>query len=290
MADFTSFQYRRFDAPLGAEIVGLDLSQPLTDNVTAEVRQALLDSGGLLVLRQQHITPQQHIAFSRQFGPLMIHVLRKYLLPGHPEILRVSNVIENGEPVGLGDAVGYWHSDLSYTPEPSLGSLLYALELPSDGGDTSFANMSAAYDELPADIKERVEGRHAVHSYSHRYERMRGSKWRTPLSPEQKSEVPEVVHPIVRTHPETGRRCLFVSEGFSSQVVDLTEPESRALLKFLFYHSTDPRFVYRHRWQAHDLLFWDNRCTVHMGHGCPPHLRRHMHRTTVRGDAPFVTP
>jgi taurine dioxygenase len=289
MSDFSLFRYRRFDGALGAEITGLDLSQALDETVMAEVRRALLDSDGLLVVRDQHITPKQHIAFSRQFGPLMIHVLHKYLLPGHPEILKISNAIENGEPIGLGDAVGYWHSDLSYTPEPSLGSLLYALELPKDGGDTSFASMTAAYDELPADIKGRVEGRYAAHSYSHRYDRMKGSQWRPPLSQEQKREIPEVVHPVVRTHPETRRRCLFVNEGFCSRVVDLPEAESQALLKFLFYHSTEPRFVYRHRWQDHDLLFWDNRCTIHMGHGCPPQFRRHMHRTTIRGDAPYIS-
>lgn len=288
MSDFPLFRYRRFDAALGAEITGLNLSQPLDETVVVEVRRALLDSNGLLVLRDQHITPEQHIAFSREFGPLMIHVLHKFLLPGHPEILRISNVIENGEPIGLGDAVGYWHSDLSYTPEPSLGSLLYALELPQDGGDTSFASMTAAWDDLPPDIRDRVEGRHAAHSYSHRYDRMKGSQWRPPLSREQRSVVPEVIHPIVRTHPETGRRCLFVSEGFSSRVVDLPPAESQALLKFLFYHSTEPRFVYRHRWQDHDLLFWDNRCTIHMGHGCPPQFRRHMHRTTIKGDAPYL--
>jgi taurine dioxygenase len=288
MTAFTSFGFRRFDSALGAEIVGLDLSQLLREETVVELRQALLDSNGLLVLRAQSITPAQHIAFSRRFGPLVIHVLHRYALPEHPEILRISNVIENGEPIGLGDAVGYWHSDLSYTPQPSLGSLLHALELPPEGGDTSFASMTAAYDDLPADMKDRIEARLAVHSYAHRYDRLRGSKWRPPLSEQQRLEVPEVAHPIVRTHPETGRRCLFVNEGFSARIPDLGEQEGRALLKFLFYHSTEPRFVYRHRWQEHDLLFWDNRCTIHMGHGCPPRFRRHMHRTTIKGDAPYL--
>jgi taurine dioxygenase len=149
--------------------------------------------------------------------------------------------------------------------------------------------MTAAYDDLPADMKDRIEARLAVHSYAHRYDRLRGSKWRPPLSEQQRLEVPEVAHPIVRTHPETGRRCLFVNEGFSARIPDLGEQEGRALLKFLFYHSTEPRFVYRHRWQEHDLLFWDNRCTIHMGHGCPPRFRRRMHRTTIKGDAPYLS-
>jgi taurine dioxygenase len=289
MTDFASFRLHRFDAALGAEIVGIDLSRPLGDETIAEIRQALLESRGLLIFRDQHITPGQHVALSRRFGPLMIHVLHKYQLPEHPEILRVSNVIENGEPIGLGDAVGYWHSDLSYTPKPSFGSLLYALELPPEGGDTSFANMTAAYDALPDEIRARIDPRFAVHSYTHRYDRFGGSRWRPPLTRQQRNEVPEVAHPIVRSHPETGHRCLFVSEGFSSRVVDLPEAESRALLEFLFRHSTEPRFVYRHCWQDRDLLFWDNRCTIHMGHGCSPQFRRHMHRTTIRGDAPYLS-
>jgi taurine dioxygenase len=287
MTKGTVFRLHPLDAALGAEILDLDLSQPLDDETFTAVRGAFLESSGLLVFRAQHITPEQHIEFSRRFGPLMIHVLRQYLLPGHPEILRVSNVIENGQPIGLGDAGAIWHSDLSYTPEPSLGSLLHALELPAEGGDTSFANLYAAYDALPAEIKQRIEGKRAVHSYNHSYERFSGSKWRPPLTEKQRAEVREVVHPVVRVHPETGRRALFVNEGFTSRILDLPEAESRTLLELLFTQSTRACFVYRHRWQDHDLVFWDNRCTIHLAHGCPEQFRRHMHRTTVKGDAPY---
>jgi taurine dioxygenase len=280
------FRYRRFAAPLGAEIVGLDLARPLDDEAFAAVRRAFLDSEGVLVLRDQKITPEQHIAFSRRFGPLMIHVLRQFLLDGHPEILLVSNVIENGKPIGLGDAGRYWHSDLSYAAEPSLGSLLHAREIPPEGGDTSFANLYAAYDALPADIKRRIDGKRAVHSYRKSYDRLEGSSWRPPLTASQKEEVQEVTHPVVRTHPGTGRKALFVNEGFTSHIIDLPEAESDELLRILFAHSTEPRFIYRHRWQEHDLVFWDNRCAIHLAHGCPPELRRHMHRTTVKGDLP----
>ncbi len=281
------FQFRRFDAPIGAEIVGLDLSRPLDDAGFAAVRQAFLASAGVLVLRDQRITPEQQIAFSRRFGPLMIHVLRQFLLPGHPEILLVSNVIENGKPIGLGDAGRYWHSDLSYVAEPSLGSLLHARELPAEGGDTSFASMHAAYEALPDAVQRRIAGLRAVHSYRNSYDRMQGSSWRPPLTDEQKAEVKEVVHPVVRTHPETGRKALFVNEGFTVRILDMPEADSGALLELLFAHSTEPRFIYRHHWRDHDLVFWDNRCAVHLAHGCPPELRRHMHRTTVQGDAPF---
>ena len=287
MTEGTVFRLHPLDAALGAEILDLDLSRPLDDEMFTAVHRAFLESNGLLVFRAQYITPEQHIEFSRRFGPLMIHILRQYLLPGHPEILRISNVIENGEPIGLGDAGTIWHSDLSYTPEPSLGSLLHALELPAEGGDTSFANLYAAYDALPAVIKQRIEGKRAVHSYNHSYERFSGSKWRPPLTEKQKNEVREVVHPVVRVHPETGRRALFVNEGFTSRILDLSGAESGELLEFLFTHSTTACFVYRHRWQDHDLVFWDNRCTIHLAHGCPQQFRRHLHRTTVKGDAPY---
>jgi taurine dioxygenase len=284
----TSFRFRRFDGPLGAEIVGLDLSVPLDDARFAAVRRAFLASEGVLVLRDQRITPEQHIAFSRRFGPLMMHVMKQYLLPGHPEILIVSNVIENGKPIGLGDAGRYWHSDLSYVAEPSLGSLLHALELPAVGGDTSFINMYAAYETLPADIRQRIAGMRAFHSYRNSYDRLQGagSAFRPQLTEAQKAEVKEVLHPLVRTHPETGRKALFVNEGFTQRIDGLSNDESRALLDRLFAHSTQARFAYRHRWQPFDLVFWDNRCVIHLAHGCPPELRRHMHRTTVQGDRP----
>lgn len=280
------FRYKRFDAPLGAEIRGLDLGRPLDEPTFAAVRQSFLDSEGVLVLRDQRIAPEQHIAFSRRFGPLAIHVLRQFLLPGHPEILLVSNVMANGKPVGLGDAGRYWHSDLSYVAEPSLGSLLHAQEIPAEGGDTSFVNMYRAYEALPDEMKARIDGRRATHSYTKTYDKIEGSTFRPALTEAQRREVREVTHPVVRTHPETGRKALFVNEGFTGRILDMPDDESRALLSSLFAHSTSGRFTYRHRWEEHDIVFWDNRCTVHLAHGCPPHLRRHMHRTTVTGDAP----
>jgi taurine dioxygenase len=281
-----SFRYRRFEAPLGAEIRGLDLGRPLDDATFAAVRKCFLDSEGVLVLRDQRISPEQHIAFSRRFGPLAIHVLHQFLLPGHPEILLVSNVMENGKPVGLGDAGRYWHSDLSYVAEPSLGSLLHAQEIPAEGGDTSFVNMYRAYEALPDDVKARIDGKRATHSYTKTYDKIEGSTFRPALTEAQRREVREVTHPVVRTHPETGRKALFVNEGFTGRIIDMPEEESRALLASLFAHATGGRFTYRHRWEERDIVFWDNRCTVHLAHGCPPHLRRHMHRTTVTGDVP----
>lgn len=282
------FAYRRFDAPLGGEIVGLDLSKPLSDDTFTAIRNAFLEAQ-VLVFRNQHdLTPEQHVAFSRRFGELQIHVLKEFHLPGHPEILVVSNVVENGRKIGLGDAGRYWHSDLSYVAEPSLGSLLHAQELPEEEGDTIFANMYLAYEELPKEIKQRIASRRAIHSYTLKYDALRAlSNARNPLTEEQKAQVPPQSHPVVRTHPETGRKALFVSEGFTARIEGIPEAESEELLKYLFSHSTQPAFTYRHRWEPGDLVFWDNRCTIHLATGCPSGQRRTLYRTTVKGDVPY---
>ncbi len=283
----TGFEIRPFDGPLGAEVVGLDLSQPLSGADFARIHRAHLDHH-VLVFRDQRITPGEQIAFSRRFGPLQIHVLHQFQLAGHPEILIVSNVLEDGKPIGLGDAGHFWHSDLSYKEKPSLGSLLHAQELPADGGDTLFANQHLAWETLPAELKRAVQGRQAEHTYLARYaELQQRSPWRPNLSAQQIAQVKPVLQPVVRTHPETGRRALFVSEHFTTRIVGLPEDESRALLDALFAHSVKPEFVYRHRWQPHDLLFWDNRSLLHLAAGCPADQRRVMYRTTIEGDIPF---
>jgi taurine dioxygenase len=276
-----------FDAPLGAQVVGLDLSQPLPDDTFSQVHRAHLDHH-VLVFRDARITPAQQIAFSRRFGPLQIHVLHQFQLGGHPEILVVSNIVENGRPIGLGDAGHYWHSDLSYVDRPSLGSMLHAQELPEEGGDTLFANMHLAFDTLPAALKRAVDGLQAEHSYLCKYEELRArSPWRPPLSAEQIASVKPQRHPVVRTHPETGRQALFVSEHFTTRIVGLPERESADLLAQLFAHSVRPEHVWRHRWQAHDMVFWDNRSVMHLAAGCPDHLRRRLNRTTIEGDMPY---
>jgi len=272
---------------LGAEVTGLDLSAGLSPQDFARIHRAHLDHH-VLVFRDQRITPAEHVAFSRRFGPLQIHVLKDFQLPGHPEILVVSNIKNaEGKPIGLGDAGHFWHSDLSYKSIPSLGSLLHAQELPAEGGDTLFANQHAAWDELPADLRRAVEGRQAEHSYLAKYEELRArSPWRPKLTEAQLAEVVPAVHPIVRIHPENGRKALFVSEHFTTRIVGLPADESRDLLARLFAHSTQERFVYRHQWQPHDLVFWDNRSVMHLAAGTPDALRRRLNRTTVEGDLP----
>jgi taurine dioxygenase len=282
-----SFEVELFDAPLGAEIIGLDLNRPLSQPDFQRIHKAHLDHH-LLVFRDQRITPQQQVDFSRRFGPLQIHVLRNFQLPSNPEVLIISNIIEDGKPIGLGDAGHFWHSDLSYKETPSLGSMLHAQELPEEGGDTLFANMHLAWDTLPAALRNAVQDARAEHSYLAQYEELRRrSPFRPALTQAQIDEVKPVVHPVVRTHPETGRKALFVSEHFTTRIVGIPEDESRTLLDELYAHSVLPEHVYRHRWAPHDMVFWDNRSLMHLAGGTPEHLRRKLYRTTIEGDVPF---
>lgn len=283
----TDFDIRPLGPALGAEVVGLDLSEPLDEQAFARLRRAHLDHH-VLVFRQQTFTPEQQVAFSARWGTLQRHVLHQFALKDHPDVLIVSNIVENGQPIGLGDAGVFWHSDLSYKERPSLGSFLHAQELPRDGGDTLFANQHLAWDELPADLRRAVQGRRAEHSYLKQYaELQRRNPWRPNLSAQQVRAVPPVAHPIVRTHPDTGRPALFVSEHFTTRVLGLPDDESKALLDALFAHSTQSRYVYRHRWQPGDLVFWDNRSVLHLATGCPNDQRRRLYRTTIEGDVPF---
>jgi taurine dioxygenase len=274
-------------APLGAEVIGLDLSLPLATADLARLHRAHLDHH-VLVFRDQHITPAQQVAFSRHFGALQIHVLRNFQLPEQPEVLVISNIQQDGKPVGLGDAGHFWHSDLSYKETPSLGSMLHAQELPAEGGDTLFANQHAAWAALPDDLKREVEGLQAEHWYLARYDELRQRNlYRPQLTQAQIDEVRPVSHPVVRTHPETGRRALFVSEHFTTRILGVSAQRSRELLDLLFDYGTRAEHVYRHQWQPHDMVFWDNRSLMHLAAGCPDHLRRKLYRTTIEGDVPF---
>ena len=282
-----TFEIVPFDAPVGAEIIGLDISRPLCESDFARIHRAHLDHH-VLVFRDQRVSPDDHVEFSRRFGELEIHVLHQFQLPRHPEILIVSNILENGQPIGLGDAGVYWHSDISYKPKPSLGSLLHAQELPAEGGDTLFADQHLAWEALSPELQRRILPLKAEHSYLAKYEELRAKNpWRPKLSQAQIDQVAPAVHPVVRTHPETGRKALFVSEHFTTRIVDLPKEEGDALLAELFAHSVRPEFIYRHQWRPHDLVFWDNRSLMHLAAGTPDHLRRRLNSTTVVGDAPF---
>jgi taurine dioxygenase len=271
----------------GAEVVGLDMTRPLGADRVQELHQAL---GGncVLLFRDARLSPEQHIAFSRQFGPLESHVVGEFNLPGHPEIFVVSNVKEDGKLKGAVYAGQYWHSDLSYMKKPSLGSLLLCHEMPAVGGDTMFANTYMAYDTLSEPMKKFLGGLKAVHDYSHAYDTYFAHlKERPPLTPEQRAKTPPVEHPVIRTHPVTGRKALYVNPGFTTGFVGMPREESQPILEFLFRHSTRPEFIYRHKWRVNDLVFWDNRCVMHYALADYDFsVRRHMHRTTLAGDEP----
>jgi taurine dioxygenase len=288
---------------LGAEIRGIDLSKPLDEGSFAQISDAFFENQ-VVVFRGQALTPVQQIAFTRRFGELEQHVRKEHRLAGYPEILIVSNVLdERGAAIGVQDAGRFWHSDLSYKQVPSLLSALYALEVPArDGvvlGATSFASTTAAYEALPQSEQRRLQGLRNVHSYRYyraknvqaqKAEQARGARVVQEHSPseEQLRSVPEVEVPIVRTHPVTGRKSLFINEAHTSRVVGVPEDESAALLASLCAHIVSPEFRYEHQWRPGDLLMWDNVSVQHKAnfdYDLP--LRRLMHRTTVRGTAPY---
>ena len=269
---------------LGAELFDVDLARPMDEITFHAIHDAFLEHS-LILFRDQHITPEQHIAFSRRFGGLAAHVFDQFLLPGHPEILRVSNKREEGQLIGLADAGKYWHSDLAYMKRPSLGSILYALQVPPTGGDTLFTNMTRAYDTLPQGAKGRLEGVTAVNRVAEG--RRTSVDGRIRMSKAQLTKTPDVVHPVIRTHPETGRKSLYVSQSHTDRVVGMDLEEGRALIRKLVAHATRPENIYTHQWRPYDILMWDNRCTMHRVAPYDRRHRRHMHRTTIEGDTPY---
>jgi taurine dioxygenase len=279
---------RKCDAALGAEIV-FDLSQPIDDRTFAEIERLFHDNI-IVFFRDQRLSNEQHIAFSRRFGELESHIVKKYLLSGYPEILLVSNIKNAaGEHIGLADAGFTWHSDTSYRKRPSRCSLLYAKEVPHrDGkplGDTVFASTVAAYEALPEAMKQRLAGLKAIHRYAMR-RRVENSP-RPKLTAAQLAETPDIAHPIVRTHPYTGRRALYITAGECIGIVS-GNGEALDLIAELDAHCVRPEFCLRHRWQAGDLVMWDNASAMHLAisdYALPE--RRLMHRTTVIGSEPF---
>ena len=293
----------RIGTHCGAELSGVDLSKDLDDATFAQVSKAFFDHE-VVVFRGQKLTPAQQIAFTRRFGALEQHVRKEHRLEGHPEILIVSNVLNaQGRAIGVEDAGRFWHSDLSYKQVPSLLSALYALEVPvRDGvvlGNTSFASTTAAYDALPEPMKRRLQGLKNTHSYVHyrkknseaqKEEQERGDRvvQEHALTPEHLQQVPDTEAPIVRTHPVTGRKGLFINEGHTSHIIGLPMAESDELMRDLCRHIIRPEFQYEHHWRAGDLLMWDNIAVQHkanFNYRLP--LQRLMYRTTVRGTAPF---
>ena len=276
-------------AACGAEIA-CDLAQDFDEATFREIEHAFHDNI-VVVFRGQTLSNERHIEFSRRFGELEIHIVRKYLLPGFPEILLISNIRDDrGEHIGLADAGFTWHSDTSYRRRPSRCSLRYAKEVPQrDGrplGDTVFANAIAAYEALSESMKKRLAGLRAIHRYSAR--RRGADSPRPKLTQAQLEETPDIAHPIVRTHPYTGRKSLYVTAGECVGIEGMPKDEAVDLIAELDTHCVRPEFLYRHKWQVGDLLMWDNTSSMHLAI-CDYTLpeRRLMHRTTVIGTVPF---
>ena len=264
---------------LGAEIAGVDLAQPLSNAEFDQIHRTFLEKG-ILLFRDQEITRKQHIAFSRRFGELDNHdSLPRDRHPDYPELLLVTNIPkENGQPSDSKYPGQQWHSDLSFTPVPSLGSLLRGITIPPVGGDTMFTNMYRAYDTLSDGMKKLLEGLHAIHTGSRKIVDLSSDR-----ATEQKKLNPPIAQPVVRVHPETGRKALYIGDKVSC-FVGMTEQESRPLIEYLVKHATQPQFVYRHQWRANDIVLWDNRCTMHIALGDYEDGEiRHLERTTVKG-------
>jgi taurine dioxygenase len=278
-------EIRPLSKHVGAEIGGVDASRPLSDDVFKTIDDAY-NHYSVLVFRDQRLTPEQQIAFSRQFGELEISPRTQFALSGYPEILVLSNIIVDGKPIGNADAGRTWHTDMSYTKTPPRGSLLYAREIPlANGralGDTVFSSAAAAYDTLSPEMKKKLTGLRAIHRA--------GAKKYAPGSKlaDLVKDMPDVEHPVIRTHPVTGRKAIYVREGECVGICGMPDEESLPLIKELGELVTREEFCYRHNWRVGDLLMWDNSMTQHLAisdYQLP--LRRLMHRVTVNGTVPI---
>jgi taurine dioxygenase len=272
---------RKLAYALGAEVMDVDLTRPQNDATIAAIRAAWLEHLVLLI-RDQDITPEQHVAFSRRFGDLEVHPNRYNHHGDHPEIYVVTNKMVNGKPSDTARVGRLWHSDGAYKLKPSMGSLLYGKELPSVGGNTMFTNMYLAYETLSPTMRELLDTLYALND---RGAAQNSSNVSAAHLAERLKLTPPVINPVVRVHPETGRKAIFVNPNVTTQFEGMTVEESRPLLQFLFAHSVKPEFQYRHAWRERDLIMWDNRCTMHLA---PPDYdfteARYMMRTTIAGE------
>ncbi len=276
---------KKLGEALGAEIRGLDLSRPLEEQTFKQIREAWL-AHLVLRFRGQKLSDPQVLAFSKSFGeldPPGPNPLGRPFLADHPEMNVISNIKEGGVPIGgLGDGEAIWHADMTYVERPPMAAILYAIEIPPEGGDTYWANMYLAYETLPSHLKKEVEGRKAVHDATYN---SAGTKRKGYGDVTDPRSAPGARHDLVRTHPETGRKCLFLGRRRNSYVLGLELAESEALLDALWEHATQPQFTFRQEWRVGDVIVWDNRCTLHRRDAFDPRARRLLHRTQVRAPA-----
>jgi taurine dioxygenase len=273
------FRVRPLAPAIGGEIIGVDLSQPLT----AATFEKILDAWHrhlVILFRDQHLSEDDQVRFGERFGPPAVSHTKRYTTK-NPAVMLISNIRENGQLIGaLPDGEMHFHTDQCHQERPAMASMLYALEVPSAGGNTLFANAYLAYETLPAVIKASIEGRKALNAYDYDNASMkRGTKVR--------DGIPSYWHPIVRTHPATGRKALYVNRLMTVAVEGLPDDEAGALLETLFDHQEQRQFVYEHIWRPHDLLMWDNRCTLHARTDFSAAERRLMRRLTILGEKPI---
>ena len=266
----------RTSTAVGAEIRDVDLRR-LTDEQFEQIREIFLDAG-VIFFRDQTLTPEDHIAFARRWGPINVN---RFFNPvdGYPEIAEVLK--EPEQKINIG---GDWHTDHSYDTDPAMGSILYAIDVPETGGDTLFASMGAAFDALSPDFQKMLEGLTALHSSRHVF----GAQGLAAQANGERISNPElaiqdVEHPVVIRHPESGRRCLYVNPGFTRHIIGWSPDESEALLQFLYRHASHPQFATRFSWQPGSVAMWDNRATWHNAVNDYQGQRRYMHRITVAG-------
>ena len=280
---------------LGARITGLDLAQPLTPDTLRFVLRAIA-AHGVLCFPDQDLDPAAQAAFSRQFGELEVHVSGAFQVPDQPEVMILSNMMEDGRPIGLGDAGQDWHTDMSFSRTIAFLNVLYALRVPRrDGrplGNTEFCDMAAAYDDLPPDLQTRLQTLPAPHDFEKFWEMMRArggdGTTRAPLTDAQRQRKPPVSQPMVLTHPLSGRKLLYANPGYTMRIDGLPAAESEALLDVLFAHQVQPKYRYAHHWTERDVLLWDNIRTIHNAvadYGADEH--RYIRRCQAMADRVF---
>jgi taurine dioxygenase len=273
-----AFAVRPLSPALGAEIVGVDLGQEIDDRTFAQIRDAWHEHL-VILLRHQELSEDDQVRFAEKFGPpAVIHT--KQFVRNHPAVMLISNIREDGKPIGaLPDGEMHFHTDQCHQEQPAMASMLYAIEVPRAGGNTLFANGYKAYEMLPDALKLRIAGRKALNAYDYDTAAMKRG---TRLA----DGVPSCVHPVVRTHPATGRKALYVNRLMTMRIEGLPADESDELLDTLFAHQERREFVYEHVWRPGDLLMWDNRCTLHARTDFSPDERRLMRRVTILGEKP----
>lgn len=277
--------FKPLNEAIGAEILSVDLSRPLDPATFRDIRRIWLDHN-IILFREQDLMPEHMIAFCRLLGSIEYHTLSDYQLPGYPEVFIITNMELAGRPMGAQKAGRFWHSDSQFLAVPSAGTFLYAKKVPEEGGETFYANMYAAYESLSDNLKARIDPLRATFSRVKSWEIAYTN--RAPMTEEQKAAFPDVTHPVIRTHPESGRTALYIGSWQERvRIEDLPEDEGETLGRVLLEHATGPEFVYGHRWKVGDAILWDNRCAMHCAMPFDESRdRRLMHRVTLKGSVP----